>query len=99
MSELSYELCSLFMNKLECPCSFSLLQWHTCLTSGGFFELLSLVSLLPWSITNYLKNCAGGNADYAMDLHQKEQFHDNAVSMMQSQHFSVSPKFLAFEKF
>lgn len=31
----------------------------------------------------------GGNADYAMDLHQKEQFHDNTVSMMQSQHFSM----------
>ncbi|GFS30658.1 NOT2 / NOT3 / NOT5 family [Actinidia rufa] len=31
----------------------------------------------------------GGNADYAMDLHQKEQLHDNAVSMMQSQHFSM----------
>ncbi|CAL5415792.1 unnamed protein product [Camellia sinensis] len=31
----------------------------------------------------------GGNADYAMDLHQKEQLHDNTVSMMQSQHFSM----------
>ncbi|KAG2673618.1 hypothetical protein I3843_13G087800 [Carya illinoinensis] len=31
----------------------------------------------------------GGNADYAMDMHQKEQLHDNAVSMMQSQHFSM----------
>ncbi|XP_052186139.1 probable NOT transcription complex subunit VIP2 isoform X2 [Diospyros lotus] len=31
----------------------------------------------------------GGNADYAMDLHQKEQLHDNAMSMMQSQHFSM----------
>ncbi|XP_059429997.1 probable NOT transcription complex subunit VIP2 isoform X2 [Corylus avellana] len=31
----------------------------------------------------------GGNADYAMDMHQKEQIHDNAVSMMQSQHFSM----------
>ncbi|XP_057978877.1 probable NOT transcription complex subunit VIP2 isoform X2 [Malania oleifera] len=31
----------------------------------------------------------GGNADYAMDLHQKEQLHDNAVSMLQSQHFSM----------
>ncbi|KAL6979253.1 putative NOT transcription complex subunit vip2 [Sarracenia purpurea var. burkii] len=29
----------------------------------------------------------GGNADYPMDLHQKEQLHDNTVSMMQSQHF------------
>ncbi|GAB4843702.1 Probable NOT transcription complex subunit vip2 [Ancistrocladus abbreviatus] len=29
----------------------------------------------------------GGNADYGMDLHQKEQLHDNGVSMMQSQHF------------
>uniref|UniRef100_M1CZ16 CCR4-NOT transcription complex subunit n=1 Tax=Solanum tuberosum TaxID=4113 RepID=M1CZ16_SOLTU len=30
----------------------------------------------------------GGNADYAMDLHQKEQLHDNTISMMQQQHFS-----------
>ncbi|KEH30085.1 CCR4-NOT transcription complex subunit 2 [Medicago truncatula] len=30
----------------------------------------------------------GGNADYDMDMHQKEQLHDNASSMMQSQHFS-----------
>ena len=34
--------------------------------------------------------CTGGNGDYTMDMHQKEQLHDNAVSMMQSQHFSVS---------
>ncbi|XWS74196.1 hypothetical protein CRYUN_Cryun02cG0195300 [Craigia yunnanensis] len=31
----------------------------------------------------------GGNADYPMDLHQKEQLHDNTMSMMQSQHFSM----------
>ncbi|XP_057955831.1 probable NOT transcription complex subunit VIP2 isoform X2 [Malania oleifera] len=31
----------------------------------------------------------GGNADYPMDLHQKEQLHDGPVSMMQSQHFSM----------
>ncbi|KAK4255003.1 hypothetical protein QN277_008066 [Acacia crassicarpa] len=31
----------------------------------------------------------GGNADYAMDMHQKEQLHENAVPMMQSQHFSM----------
>ncbi|XP_059660678.1 probable NOT transcription complex subunit VIP2 [Cornus florida] len=31
----------------------------------------------------------GGNADYAMDLHQKEQLHDSAVSMMQSQQFPM----------
>ncbi|KAK9101924.1 hypothetical protein Sjap_019178 [Stephania japonica] len=31
----------------------------------------------------------GGNADYAMDMHQKEQFHDNAISMMQSQQFPM----------
>ncbi|XP_058198984.1 probable NOT transcription complex subunit VIP2 [Rhododendron vialii] len=31
----------------------------------------------------------GGNADYAMDMHQKEQLHDNAMSMMQSQHFNM----------
>ncbi|KAF8379437.1 hypothetical protein HHK36_028872 [Tetracentron sinense] len=34
-------------------------------------------------------SCAGGNNDFAMDLHQKEQLHDNAVSMMQSQHFPM----------
>ena len=34
--------------------------------------------------------CTGGNADYDMDMHQKEQLHDNASPMMQSQHFSVS---------
>ncbi|XVF68673.1 hypothetical protein PTKIN_Ptkin11bG0020200 [Pterospermum kingtungense] len=31
----------------------------------------------------------GGNADYPMDLHQKEQLHDSTMSMMQSQHFSM----------
>ncbi|KAJ0553963.1 putative CCR4-NOT complex subunit/5 domain superfamily protein [Helianthus annuus] len=31
----------------------------------------------------------GGNADYAMDLHPKEQLHDNNASMMQSPHFSL----------
>ncbi|KAJ6371483.1 hypothetical protein OIU77_001898 [Salix suchowensis] len=31
----------------------------------------------------------GGNADYTMDLHQKEQLHDNTISMMQSQRFSI----------
>nr|GMD12469.1 probable NOT transcription complex subunit VIP2 isoform X1 [Ipomoea batatas] len=30
----------------------------------------------------------GGNSDFAMDLHQKEQLHDNNVPMMQ-QHFSM----------
>ncbi|KAK6645895.1 hypothetical protein PHAVU_L003389 [Phaseolus vulgaris] len=30
----------------------------------------------------------GGTADFAMDMYQKEQLHDNTVSMMQSQHFS-----------
>lgn len=31
----------------------------------------------------------GGNADYGMDLQQKEQVHDNAVSLMQPQQFSM----------
>ncbi|XP_077222333.1 NOT2 / NOT3 / NOT5 family isoform X2 [Tasmannia lanceolata] len=31
----------------------------------------------------------GGNADFAMDMHQKEQLHDNAASMMQSPHFPM----------
>ncbi|XP_065866214.1 probable NOT transcription complex subunit VIP2 isoform X2 [Euphorbia lathyris] len=30
-----------------------------------------------------------GNADYSMDMHQKEQLHDNSMSMMQSQHFPM----------
>ncbi|XLR07332.1 hypothetical protein S83_035270, partial [Arachis hypogaea] len=30
-----------------------------------------------------------GNADYAMDMHQKEQLYDNAAPMMQSQYFSM----------
>ncbi|KAL5152230.1 putative NOT transcription complex subunit VIP2 [Glycine soja] len=30
----------------------------------------------------------GGNSDFAMDMYQKEQLHDNTMSMMQSQHFS-----------
>lgn len=37
--------------------------------------------------------CLGGNADYPMDLHQKEQLHDNTISMMQQQHFSVNTNF------
>ncbi|CAI0475080.1 unnamed protein product [Linum tenue] len=31
----------------------------------------------------------GGNAEYGMDMHQKEQLHDSTMSMMQSQHFSM----------
>ncbi|KAL1558627.1 putative NOT transcription complex subunit vip2 [Salvia divinorum] len=31
----------------------------------------------------------GGNIDYSMDMHQKEQIHDSSVSMMQPQHFSM----------
>uniref|UniRef100_A0A7N0UKY2 NOT2/NOT3/NOT5 C-terminal domain-containing protein n=1 Tax=Kalanchoe fedtschenkoi TaxID=63787 RepID=A0A7N0UKY2_KALFE len=31
----------------------------------------------------------GGNAEYSMDSHQKEQLHENAPSMMQSQHFNI----------
>ncbi|XP_062082519.1 probable NOT transcription complex subunit VIP2 isoform X2 [Humulus lupulus] len=31
----------------------------------------------------------GGNADYPMEMHQKDQLHDNPMSMMQSQHFSM----------
>ncbi|XP_061348964.1 probable NOT transcription complex subunit VIP2 isoform X2 [Gastrolobium bilobum] len=31
----------------------------------------------------------GGNADFAMDMHQREQLHDNTVSMVQSQHFPM----------
>ena len=37
-----------------------------------------------------IRYCTGGNADYAMDVHPKEQLNDNTMSMMQSQHFSVS---------
>ncbi|KAF6161665.1 hypothetical protein GIB67_041773 [Kingdonia uniflora] len=38
----------------------------------------------------------GGNADYAMDMHQKEQYRDNAVSMMQSQQFTVGGRASGF---
>ncbi|XP_073317386.1 probable NOT transcription complex subunit VIP2 [Primulina huaijiensis] len=31
----------------------------------------------------------GGNTDYSMELHQKDQLHDSSVSMMQPQHFSM----------
>ncbi|KAK1357355.1 putative NOT transcription complex subunit VIP2 [Heracleum sosnowskyi] len=31
----------------------------------------------------------GGNAEFSMDMHQKEQLNDNNVSMMQPQHFSM----------
>eukprot|EP00268_Persea_americana_P042903 TRINITY_DN4298_c0_g1_i6.p1 TRINITY_DN4298_c0_g1~~TRINITY_DN4298_c0_g1_i6.p1 ORF type:complete len:649 (-),score=126.07 TRINITY_DN4298_c0_g1_i6:356-2302(-) len=31
----------------------------------------------------------GGNADFTMDMHQKEQLHDNPMSMMQSQHYPM----------
>ncbi|GJU06378.1 probable NOT transcription complex subunit VIP2 isoform X1 [Tanacetum coccineum] len=31
----------------------------------------------------------GGNAEYAIDPHQKDQLHENNVSMMQSPHFSI----------
>ncbi|KAC9696444.1 hypothetical protein E3N88_45389 [Mikania micrantha] len=37
----------------------------------------------------YVLFCNGGNVDYAMDLHSKEQLHDNNVSMMQSPNFSI----------
>ncbi|XP_050203587.1 probable NOT transcription complex subunit VIP2 isoform X2 [Mercurialis annua] len=32
----------------------------------------------------------GGNADYTMDIHQKDQLHDSTMSMMQSQHFPMN---------
>ncbi|WZY81013.1 hypothetical protein YC2023_027397 [Brassica napus] len=33
---------------------------------------------------------AGGSSDYPMDMHQKEQLHDNAMSMMHSQNFPMA---------
>lgn len=48
-------------------------------------------SCMP-SVFDSLRFWAGGNADFSMDMHQKEQLHDN-VSMMQPQHFPVSLKF------
>lgn len=39
---------------------------------------------------DYIDLVQGGNADYPIDIHQKEQLHENSVSMMQPQHFSVS---------
>lgn len=47
--------------------------------------------VLAFVVDCVIRSYAGGNADYAMDMHQKEQLHDNTVSMMQSQHFPVSP--------
>ncbi|KAK1256838.1 hypothetical protein QJS04_geneDACA024224 [Acorus gramineus] len=32
----------------------------------------------------------GGNSDFAMDMLQKEQLHDDSVSMMQTQHFPMA---------
>ncbi|CAH8297303.1 unnamed protein product [Eruca vesicaria subsp. sativa] len=32
----------------------------------------------------------GGSSDYPMDMHQKEQLHDNAMSMMHSQNFPMA---------
>lgn len=32
----------------------------------------------------------GGNVDFTMDLHQKEQHHENAIAMMQPPHFPMS---------
>ncbi|CAH8296614.1 unnamed protein product [Eruca vesicaria subsp. sativa] len=40
-------------------------------------------------ISSSLEIFAGGNSDYPMDLHQKEQLHENAMSMMHSQNFSM----------
>nr|DAD47992.1 TPA_asm: hypothetical protein HUJ06_017929 [Nelumbo nucifera] len=37
-----------------------------------------------------LPGLKGGNNDYGMDLHQKEQLNDNAMSMLHSQHFSMA---------
>ncbi|KAG4985468.1 hypothetical protein JHK86_033159 [Glycine max] len=61
-----------------------------------------VVCLILWSVKSILREMGFldlawlligcdrcGNADYAMDMHQKEQLHDNAVPMMQSQHFSM----------
>jgi hypothetical protein len=53
--------------------------------------LIFLQSVMHFSHVDYdIGFDSGGNADYTMDLHQKEQLHDNTLSMMQSQHFSVS---------
>ncbi|XP_013738372.2 probable NOT transcription complex subunit VIP2 isoform X1 [Brassica napus] len=40
-------------------------------------------------LSSSLEIFAGGSSDYPMDLHQKEQLHDNAMSMMHSQSFSI----------
>ncbi|XP_010557287.1 PREDICTED: probable NOT transcription complex subunit VIP2 isoform X3 [Tarenaya hassleriana] len=47
----------------------------------GYKGPLVHLQLFPFS--------TGSNADYPMDLHQKEQLHDNSISMMQSQHLSM----------
>lgn len=46
---------------------------------------------------NFFFQKAGTSADYSMDLHHKEQLHDN-VSMMQAQHYSVSFNFCCGER-
>ena len=42
------------------------------------------------SFTSVVDFFAGGSSDYPLEIHQKEQLHDNAMSMMHSQNFPVS---------
>lgn len=67
-------------------CVFLIIFGYLCLFAE--FYLVKVVQLTSIFISYHIV-CAGGNADYAMDMHQKEQLHDNTVPMMQSQHFSV----------
>lgn len=75
---------------------------------GGKGKCCVSNSLLTFGVKSVSKACiyflmgltilfSGGNADYAMDLQQKEQVHDNAVSVMQPQQFSVSALLPRFE--
>ncbi|KAI5441484.1 hypothetical protein KIW84_010819 [Lathyrus oleraceus] len=49
----------------------------------------ALDRLLHAYATGCVKHLYRVSADYDMDMHQKEQLHDNAMPMMQSQHFSM----------
>lgn len=54
-------------------------------------EFYTCFIYLPLNTIIVLK--AGGNSEFPVNMHQKEQLHENVVSMMQSQHLPVSYSF------
>lgn len=61
------------------------------MVSGSVYLLfLKIVFLLTYSHDNIDRCYTGSNADYPMDMHHKEQLHENSILMMQSQQLSVS---------